>query len=46
MKYQLAAILDFANMAAPVTIVFGALKKLVQYDNIYICAKLHANRQI
>ena len=45
-KYQVAAILDFDTMAAPVIIVFGALKKLVQYDNIYICAKFHACRQI
>ncbi len=36
MKYQVAAILDFANMAAPVIIIFGALKKLVQYNIIYI----------
>ena len=46
MKYRVAAILDFANMAAPVIVVFGALKKSVQYGIIYICVKFHVCKQI
>ena len=42
----MAAILDFANMAAPVIAGFGALKKLLQNVLIYVCAKSHACRQI
>ena len=45
-QYRLAAILDFANMAAPVIAGFGALKKCNQYVLSYICAKFHACRQI
>ncbi len=46
MTYQVVAILDFANMAAPAIFSFGALNKWVQYGLTYsyICARFRACR--